>query len=72
MEPPAPYFPSSGLTPCCCPALPLSPLAGATEGFFLGDSGLTCCHYDSVAGTVVLGTDRGVVHFLDATVAVRH
>ncbi len=41
--------------------------AGATEGFFLGDSGLTCCHYDAVTANVVLGTDRGVVHFLDAS-----
>ena len=42
--------------------------AGATQGFFLGDSGLTCCHYDSVTAHVVLGTDRGMVHFLDASV----
>lgn len=57
-----------GVPPSPRPTLtaPLCCTAGATEGFFLGDSGLTCCHYDCTNANVVLGTDRGQVHFLDA------
>jgi WD40 repeat protein len=39
---------------------------GALQGVFVSDCGLTCCHFDSVTQCVVLGTDRGVVHFVDA------
>jgi WD40 repeat protein len=42
---------------------------GALEGVFVGDCGLTCCHYDSATESLVLGTDRGVVHFVDAALA---
>jgi WD40 repeat protein len=39
---------------------------GALIGVFVSDCGLTCCHYDSVNESIVAGTDRGVVHFIDA------
>lgn len=37
------------------------------KGIFVSDCGLTCCHFDSVTGLVIAGTDRGVVHFIDAS-----
>jgi WD40 repeat protein len=39
---------------------------GALLGVFVSDCGLTCCHYDSVNKSIVAGTNRGVVHFIDA------
>lgn len=39
---------------------------GALLGVFVSDCGLTCCHYDSVNESIVAGTDRGIVHFIDA------
>jgi WD40 repeat protein len=40
---------------------------GASLGIFVSDCGLTCCHYDSVHDSIVAGTDRGIVHFIDAS-----
>ena len=40
---------------------------GELSGVFVSDCGLTCCHYDSVTECIVAGTDRGVVHFIDAS-----
>lgn len=42
---------------------PTAPL----EGIFVSDCGLTCCFYDSLTECIVAGTDRGVVHFIDAS-----
>lgn len=39
---------------------------GALQGVFVSDNELTTCHYDSISSCIVLGTDRGVVHFVDA------
>lgn len=40
---------------------------GALLGVFVSDGGLTCCHYDSVNESIVAGTDRGIVHFIDVS-----
>ena len=42
--------------------------SGSLQGMFISDCGLTCCHFDSVTEYIVAGTDRGVVHFIDASV----
>lgn len=39
---------------------------GRVMGMFVSNCGVTCCHYDSVTDCIVVGSDRGVVHFLDA------
>lgn len=39
---------------------------GQLWGIFVADCGLTCCHFDAKSGHVVVGTDRGVVHFVGA------
>lgn len=51
-----------------CTARVWSTATGALRGFFAADCGLTCVHLDEVAGHVVAGTARGVVHFLDSGV----
>ena len=43
-------------------------LAGAVDGFFMADTGLTCCEFAGTSGkpmTVVAGSESGVVHFLE-------
>lgn len=44
----------------------LENLTAPLEGIFVSDCGLTCCFYDSLTECIVAGTDRGVVHFIDA------
>ena len=42
--------------------------AGAVDGFFMADTGLTCCGFAGAPGkpmTVVAGSESGVVHFLE-------
>ena len=42
--------------------------AGAVDGFFMADTGLTCCEFAGLPGkgmTVVAGSESGVVHFLE-------
>jgi len=57
------------LTTCSldCTARLVDVATGALRGVFVSDCGLTCCHYDSVTHLIVAGTDRGVVHFVDAS-----
>jgi WD40 repeat protein len=50
-----------------CTARVVNAATGDLQGLFVSDCGLTCCHFDSVTECVVLGTDRGVVHFVDAS-----
>ena len=43
-------------------------VAGAVDGFFMADTGLTCCEFAGLPGkgmTVVAGSESGVVHFLE-------
>ena len=39
---------------------------GRVLGMFVSNCGVTCCHYDSVSDCIAVGSDRGIVHFLDA------
>ena len=49
-----------------CTARLVDVATGALRGVFVSDCSLTCCHYDSATQGIVAGTDRGVVHFIDA------
>ena len=41
--------------------------AGTVDGFFMADTGLTCCSFAGAqqSDTVVAGSESGIVHFLE-------
>ncbi len=64
-------FSSDGLVLATCSidgtARLLDGCTGTLLGVFVSDCGLTCCQFDSIIKSVIAGTDRGVVHFIDAS-----
>eukprot|EP00890_Picochlorum_soloecismus_P001746 jgi/Picsp_1/2572/NSC_00803-R1_wd-40 repeat protein len=46
----------------------LDTVEGTLQAIFIGDCGISCFECDEIRGSIIAGTDRGVVYFIDDSV----